>query len=117
VVTAIGGTQTNVRASTAGDPFTVLVRKFPYRALPARNPTTGLYGNIPRNKVEFLFRKGMKVDSAGLIIPGDMRVSLSIPAGAEINDAPNIRAMVCFALGLFNEEAEDIAESVISGVW
>jgi len=117
VVTAIGGTQANVRASTAGDPFTVLLRKFPYRALPSKNPVTGLYGSIPRNKVEFLFRKGLKVDSAGLIVPGDVRISASIPAGSETNDSANIRALICFMIGLLAEEAEDIAESMISGVW
>jgi hypothetical protein len=78
---------------------------------------TGLYGSIPRNKVEFTLRKGVKVDSAGLIVPMDIRIAVNVPAGSEINDAPNIRAAWCFLVGLLAEEAEDVAESTISGVW
>lgn len=117
VVTALGGTQTDVRVSTAGDPFTVTMRKYPYRALPPKNPVTGAYGSVPRNKVDLLFRKGMKVDSSGTIQVGDVRVSLSIPAGAESNDAPNIRALLTFMIGVLTEEAVDITDSAVSGVW
>lgn len=117
VVTACGGTQTDVRASTANDPFTVQLRKFPYRALPPRNPTNGAYSSVPRNRVEWLFRKGMKVDSAGLIVPCEVRIVASTPAGAELNDPANIRALWSFVIGLMTEESSDIGDSMISGVW
>jgi len=68
VVTALGGTQTGVRVSTNGDPFTLTVRKDKtYKSVPARNPVTGAYnGTIPMNKVEILARKGVYIDSARL---------------------------------------------------
>jgi hypothetical protein len=117
VVTSLGGTQTDVRANTAGDPFLVRLRKFPYRNLPARNPVNGSYGSIPRNKFEMLFVKGVKVDTAGLVVPMDVRITATTPAGAELNDAANIRALWSFIIGLLTEESADIGDSHISGVW
>lgn len=117
VVTSVGGTQIGARASTAGDPFTVTMRKSPYKAIPNKNPVTGSYGNIPLNRTELLFRKGMKVDSAGTIRTGNLRVILELPAGSETNDAPNIRALHSFAFGLLAEESADIGDSAIAGVW
>lgn len=118
VVTALGGTQpASVRVSSNGDPFTVTMRKFPYRKLPPKNPVTGSYGNVPRNKVDLLFRKGMKIDSAGTIAIGDVRVSYNIPAGAEQSDPENIRALQSFIAGLLGEESADIGDSLVSGIW
>lgn len=117
VVTALGGTQTNARENTNGDPFTVLVRKSSYKALPPKNPVTGAYGNVPLNKVELLFRKGLKIDSAGTIRVGNIRVIAEIPAGAESSDAVNIRALCSFFMGLLAEEAADYGDSLVAGVW
>jgi len=117
-VTSLGGTQTNVRASGAGDPFTVLIRKDrAYKTLPAANPVTGSYGNVPLNKTEFLFRKGLKIDTAGTIKVGNFRVIAELPAGSETNDSINIRAMLSFALGLLSEESADYGDSLVAGVW
>lgn len=116
VVTATGGTQTDVRVSTAGDPFTTTIRRAPYKALPAKNPVNGSYGNVPRNRIELLTRKGVKIDSAGTIQVLILRTSVEIPAGAELSDAPNIRAAVSAHFGLQAEEASDFGDSLISGV-
>ncbi len=117
VVTALGGTQTNVRASSAGDPFTLLTRKGPYRVLPPKNPSNGSYGNVPLNKVEHLFQKGLKIDSAGVIRTGNLRVILELPAGSQQNDVANIQALICMAFGTLVEESQDFADSAVSGVW
>jgi hypothetical protein len=39
-----------------------------------------------------------------------------IPAGAELNDAVNIKAAVSATLGLLAEESDDYADSLIKGV-
>lgn len=117
LVTAIGGTQTDVRANSAGDPFSVTLRRQPYKALPTKNPVTGQYGNVPLNKVDWLYRKGLKIDSAGTIRVGNVRISVELPAGSETNDPKNVRALMCFAHGLVAEEAQDIADSLIAGAW
>jgi len=117
VVTALGGTQTGARESTAGDPFTLTLKKTPYKALPAKNPVNGSYGNVPLNRVEQLFRKGLKIDSAGTIRNGNVRVIVELPAGSETNDAVNIRALWSFVIGLLTEESADIGDSTVAGVW
>jgi len=117
VVTALGGTQTGARASSAGDPFTALVRVGPYRALGPQNPVNGAYGNVPMNKVEILCRKGMHIDSAGTIRVGNLRIIAELPAGSETNDPVNIRALCSFAIGLLTEESQDYGDSLIARVW
>jgi hypothetical protein len=116
VVTALGGTQADVRTSTAGDPFTSTIRRAPYKALPAKNPVNGSYGNVPRNRIELLTRKGVKIDTSGVIQVMNIRTIVEIPAGAELNDAPNIRAAVSAHFGLQNEESADFGDSLITGV-
>lgn len=116
VVTALGGTQTGVRASTAGDPFTATIRRFPYRAIPAKNPVNGSYGNIPNNRTEIIVRKGLHVDADSVIRTGLFRFSAELPAGSEVNDPENIRAAVSFLLGLLVEESQDLGDSLVTGV-
>jgi CRP-like cAMP-binding protein len=95
-----------------------LIRKdASYKTLPPQNPVNGSYGNVPLNKTELLFRKGLKIDSAGTIRVGALRVIAELPAGSESNDAINIRALLSFALGTLAEESADYGDSLIAGVW
>lgn len=117
-VTALGGTQTNVRAHTAGDPFTLLIRRDrSYKTRPPANPVNGSYGNVPLNKTEFLFRKGLYIDSSSTVRTGNLRIIAELPAGSESSDAINIRALVSFALGILAEESADFGDSLVAGVW
>jgi hypothetical protein len=116
VVTTLGGTQTGVRKHTAGDPFRLRLTRQPYKAVPPKNPVTGAYGNVPLNRTEFLFQKGMKIDSTGTIRVGQVRIIVEIPAGAETNDSINIEAMTSFCIGTLWEESADVGESLITGI-
>lgn len=117
VVTALGGTQTDVRASSAGDPFTATIRKDrTYKVLPAKNPVTGAYGNVPMNKTELLVRKGVQIDADDTIRTALFRLTMELPAGSEVNDAVNIRAALSFMIGLLNEESADLGDSLVTGV-
>lgn len=115
-VSALGGTQTNVRAHTAGDPFTVTIRRSPYRALPARNPVTGSYGNVPMNKIEILGRKGVYIDSDNTVRVAQLRLSVELPAGCESADAINIRALLSNFFGVIAEESSDIGDTYVTGI-
>jgi hypothetical protein len=117
VVTACGGTQTGARAHTAGDPFTILIRRGPYRSLPAKNPQNGSYGNVPLNRVEILQRKGVYIDSANTVRNMNLRLIAEVPAGAELVDPENIRAAVSQFLGLLAEEASDYGDTLITQVF
>lgn len=115
-VSALGGTQTNVRVHTAGDPFTVTIRRSPYRALPARNPVTGSYGNVPMNKIELLGRKGVYIDSDNTIRAAQIRLAIELPAGSESADAINIRALLSNFFGIIAEESSDLGDTYVTGI-
>lgn len=115
-VSACGGTQTGARPSSNGDPFTQTLQRGPYRALPPKNPVNGSYGNVPRNVVELITRKGVKIDSTGTIQVMEIRTTYRIPAGAETNDPVNIKAGVSAHEGLLYEESSDLADTLISGI-
>lgn len=115
-VTALGGTQTGVRTHTAGDPFTLTIRRTPYKAIPPKNPVTGAYGNIPLNRIEVLGRKGMYVDSSQTVRVGSVRITAELPAGSELNDAPSIRALVSMVLGTLQEESADYGDTLVTGL-
>lgn len=116
-VSAKGGTQpSGVRVHSAGDPFTQTIRRQPYKALPPKNPTTGAYGNVPMNRIEFLTRKSVIIDSSGTRRVMNLRTIAEIPAGAEINDPDNIKAAVSCHEGTIGEETADLADSYVTGV-
>lgn len=115
-VSALGGTQTGVRAHVDGDPFTVVIRKERYKALPSKNPVNGSYGNVPMNRTELLFRKGVYIDSSQTIRVANLRIIAELPAGCQASDAANVRGLTSFALGLMAEEASDFGDTLITGV-
>lgn len=116
LVTACGGTQAaGARAHTAGDPFTVLIRRSPYKTRPNPNPVTGAYGNVPKNRIEILQRKGVFIDSNDTVQVMNLRLIAEIPAGAELNDPVNIRAGVSNFLGIVAEEAAEYGDTLIQG--
>lgn len=115
IVSQLGGTQTGARAHTAGDPFTVLIRRSPYKARPSPNPVTGAYGNVPKNRIEILQRKGVYIDSNNTVQVMNLRLIAEIPAGAELVDAVNIRSAVSNLLGLLAEESADYGDTLIAG--
>jgi hypothetical protein len=115
-VTTLGGTQTNVRAHTAGDPFTVTIRRGRYQSLPAKNPVTGAYGNVPLNRIEILSRKGVYIDSQQQLRTANLRLIAELPAGSEVSDAINIRALLSNFLGVLAEESSDLGDTLVTGL-
>lgn len=116
-VSALGGTQTNVRANTISDPFAATFYKpTTPKALPSANPVTGKYASVPVNTYGLLIRKGLKIDAAGTLAVGRVRVNFDIPAGSDASDAINIRAMISFLVGLLNEESDDLSDTLLTGV-
>lgn len=115
-VSALGGTQAGVRSHVDGDPFTALIRKERYKALPAKNPVNGSYGNVPMNRTELLFRKGVYIDSSNTIRVANLRIIAELPAGSQATDAANLRGLVSFAFGVLSEESADYGDTLITGV-
>jgi hypothetical protein len=116
-VTSLGGTQTNVRTHSISDPFTATFYKPKNpKALPSPNPVTGRYGSIPKNTFGLIIRKGVNFAANQAPESLTMRLTVDVPAGSDSYDAANIRAAVAFLVGLLNEEANDLADSLITGI-
>lgn len=117
VVTALGGTQTNVRTHSVSDPFSVTVfkPKAP-KALPNKNPVTGIYPNIPKNTYTIVLRKGVYVDSNSTLDRLVIRLSMDVPAGADASDAVNIRSALSLLFGICSAEPNDFGDLLVTGV-
>jgi len=116
-VTAIGGTQVNVRSHSASDPFTLTFeRPVTVRQAPIPNPVTGVIGNVPRNNYTVRLRKGV-LPLAGqnpqvMLFTG----SYSVPAGSDLADAPNVRAGLSAYLGALAQQSAGWGDTLISAV-
>lgn len=114
-VTAVSGTGT-ATANSADKPFTATFYKpSTLTGLPAANPVTGLRGAIPRNTWRLVVRKGGDVASG---IPATLvgRLTIDVPAGMESYAPDQIKAFVSYLVGLLNEESNDLADTLVTGV-
>lgn len=116
-VTALGGTQTGAVAHTVSSPFTLTVeRPAQFRQLGNPNPVTGVISNVPRNVYTVRVRKGTEpeTDQPSATMLGEAK--FAIPAGADSNDAVNIRAAVSAFIGLLNDQSDEIGDLLINGL-
>lgn len=117
VVTALGGTQTGVRAHAVSDPFSITVfRPKVSRALPPVNPVTGRYGTIPKNSYTWIIRKG--VNCAANQAPEFMQVrcSIDVPAGSDAYDSANVRAAISALVGVLTQQSAGLGDLLVNGV-
>jgi hypothetical protein len=117
-VSAIGGTQTGVDAtSSPAKPFTITLSRPPVlRQMPALNAVTGILGNVPRNVYKAGVRKGVTVLTGQVPQIATAAVEISVPAGADLNDAPNVRAMLSLLIGAINSISASIGDTCVTGV-
>lgn len=115
-VTALGGTQTGVDVHTVSSPFTITMeRPAQFRQLGTPNPSTGIIGSVPRNVYTFRVRKGMTPAAGQPYSIGLGELKLSIPAGADTYDAPNVRAMLSALIGVLDADSAGIGQVTIDG--
>lgn len=116
-VTTLGGTQTNVRSHTVSDPFTVTFWKPKVMAaLQSPNPVTGKYGPIAKNTYGFTLRKGVNfaANQAPALMLGS--ANWQIPAGSDSYDSANIRAAISLWAGLFAQQSQGLADTLVTGI-
>lgn len=116
-VSALGGTQTDVRVHSASDPFTVTFeRPVNVRQAPIANPVTGVVGNVPRNVYKARVRKGVvPVDGQNpqvMLFTG----SFDVPAGADLADSANVRAGLSLFLGSLWQQSAGWGDTLNSAV-
>jgi len=116
-VTALGGTQTNVRVSSAADPFTITgFRPQVLKTVSTPNPVTGVISQQPKNVWKVILRKGV-IPLAGQA-PQLMQATLlmEIPAGADTADAVNVRAGLSLLFGAAWAQSAGLGDTAISGI-
>lgn len=117
-VSGIGGTQAGVdTTSSPSRPFTIVNSRPPVlRQVPAVNQVTGLIGNVPVNVYKTNVRKGVTVLAGQASRIAYANVEIGIPAGADINDAPNVRAMLSLLVGALNQMSAGLGDTAVTGV-
>lgn len=117
VVTALGGTQTDVSLHSVASPFLVsLTRPAAFKPLSIINPTTGRLQSVPRNVWKGVCLKGATPLSGQASVPLIGRFEFAIPAGVDSADPNEIKAFMSFFGGLFWNQANGITASFIDGV-
>lgn len=117
VVTALGGTQVGVSTHSISSPFSIMVqRPKSFQILGKPNPVTGLVSNIGRNIFKMVVRKGVVPLAGQPTQIAIFRGEVEIPAGADVNDAPNCRALISAAVGTLNSVSAGFGDTVTSGI-
>jgi hypothetical protein len=116
-ITAITGTQTGVDAHSVSRPFTVSVsRPKQFAALGKPNPTTGLIADVPMNKYRIKAIKGVTPLAGQPSRNALITAEISIPAGSDVADAPNIRALISAFIGTLNGISAGLGDTTVNGV-
>lgn len=114
-VSALGGTQTNVRVHAASDPFTVSFwRDKVIKTLGALG-LNGRYPSYPVNRYKVITRKGVIVAANQPPIPMLIRTEIECPAGAESYDSPNMRAALALHFGAVGQQSAGVGDTVVAG--
>jgi hypothetical protein len=115
-VSALGGTQTGVVVSSVNMPFTTTVyRPAVFARLPPVNPVTGVLPGAGKNVHAVITRKGA-LPLAGQtprIVTYETKVS--IPAGCESADFPNLVAGLSEHIGSLWEQSNEWCDAMASG--
>lgn len=116
-VTAIGGTQAGVTTHSMASPFTVtFTRVKSVRTVPQPNPTTGIIGNAPMNVSKFIVRKGVTPLAGQAAQVASVKMEISVPAGSDVADPQNLRAMLSAAIGVLQQQSAGIGDTVITNL-
>lgn len=116
-VTAIGGTQAGVDASSASRPFTFTFTKpAVLKQLNPVDPVTGQLRSVPRNTYTFVGRKGVTplAGQASAVAIG--RFTLDVPAGSDLADPANIRALLSMMIGGITQVSSGLGDTAVTGV-
>lgn len=115
-VTTLGGTQTNVRTSSASDPFW-LNWVVPASLKSQRLDTSGnLIGSQQYNTFRLLSAKGVYPIAGGASVPARFRFEADVPCGADVNDPSNIRAGLSAFIGVLWAQSAAIGDSLVTGI-
>lgn len=115
-VTALGGTQALVRTHSASDPFTFTVeRPAVIRTVP-NLPVGATLPQVPRNTYVLRVRKGVTCVVGQAPQPALCELRINVPAGSDINDPANLRAMLSLMGGGIAQMMAGIGDTAVTGL-
>lgn len=117
-VTAIGGTQTGVDAtSSPSRPFTCTTsRPAVLQQLPPVDPVTGVLRKVPTNTYKVITRKGVTPlagQSSRVMI---VTTTIEVPAGADLADPANVRGCLSLHNGAIAQMSAAMGDTCVTGV-
>jgi hypothetical protein len=116
-VTALTGTQVGVDVHSVSRPFIIsATRPKVFAVLGKPNPTTNLVADVPMNKYRVKATKGVTPLAGQPPRNALFTCELSIPAGSDVADAPNIRAMISAAIGTLSSISAGLGDTTVNGV-
>lgn len=116
-ITSLGGTQVGVTTHSVSSPFTItFVRPKVFKTLGQVNPVTGSLPSVPKNQWKVIVRKGMIPLAGQSPSVGIAALSIDIPAGSDIADAANIKALISALSGALMQVSDELGKSIISGI-
>lgn len=114
-VSALGGTQTDVKVHTVSSPFTLTAFKPQTFKVLGQPNTAGVIKAFPKNEYTVLLRKGVGVLANQPTQVATMRISISIPAGADTYDKSNLAALYSAAIGLLAQIPQGLFDLGVTG--
>jgi len=115
-VTALGGTQTNVRVASASDPFWINFVS-PTQLKGSKLDSDGnLVGSLQYNVFRLIGTKGVIAVSGAGAVPMRAKLEISVPVGADVNDAVNVRAFLSCFIGWLNQQSTGLGDTVVTGL-
>lgn len=116
-VSALGGTQAGVTVHSVSSPFTAMfMRPKTFAVLGKPNPVTGLLPSVPKNEFKLIVRKGVTPLAGQPVSTAMIDMRISIPAGSDVADPANLRAMFSMAIGALTQQSAGLGDTVVSGI-
>jgi hypothetical protein len=115
VVTALGGTQTGVTLHSISSAFTIAFwrpKVFKLLGMPDAN---GLIRDVQRNVFKLITRKGVTPLAGQPVQTMIITTVCEVPAGADLNDAANVRAALSAHGGTLAQTSVGISDTLLSG--
>jgi len=111
------GTLSGLVGNTKVTPFTSsLTLPSVYQKAPTQNAITGVYSKPKTNTYKFVHRKAVAVTPGGAQTEtAIVRITYELPAGCELHDAPNLKALVGLVGGFHSLHSTDIANLLLTG--
>ncbi len=114
-VNAINGTQAGVDPQSASRPFDIVVSQPQALRTLSAVDVNGVVRNVPYNVYGAKTTKGLTVLAGQASKNGTVDTRMSIPAGADLADQPNVKAMLGFHIGMLSNQANGLAQTAIDG--